>query len=321
MTAMRVSRRFLYWGVLLVTMGGVAVAADLGAVDGSTIEQALRLWPVAVIAIGVAIVARRTRFSMSAWLVAAALPGLLLGGALAIAPRIPFDCASGEPATFSTSHGAFERPAAIDVTTGCGSLSVTTAAGSGWRLEAGNTADAVADVTATGTSLTIGASRRGGWFGVGGRDVWRLSLPTSPIERLDLEVNAGDGDVDLAGAEIASLDLRTNGAHAVVDLSEASVGRLSAAVNAGELSIRLPAGQDLTGSLEVNLASLLVCAPSGLGVSIEQGDVLGSSTYRGLEQDGNVWRSPDYGQAAHRADLSVRVNLGSVEFNPIGGCQ
>ena len=44
----RVNRRFLYWGVVLSAIGGVLVAADLGAVDTPTLTDALRLWPLAV---------------------------------------------------------------------------------------------------------------------------------------------------------------------------------------------------------------------------------------------------------------------------------
>lgn len=46
---MRVNRRFLYWGILLVALGGVLVAADLGAVDTPALTDALRLWPLAII--------------------------------------------------------------------------------------------------------------------------------------------------------------------------------------------------------------------------------------------------------------------------------
>ena len=37
---MRVNRRFLYWGVFLVAIGGVLVAADLSAADSATIADA-----------------------------------------------------------------------------------------------------------------------------------------------------------------------------------------------------------------------------------------------------------------------------------------
>src|SRR5664279_1281930 len=92
---MRVNRRFLYWGVFLAAIGGVLVAADLWAGDASTIADVLRLWPLAIVAIGLGLALRRTRFSLPAGMFAAAVPGLVLGGTFALAPRIPLDCGAG----------------------------------------------------------------------------------------------------------------------------------------------------------------------------------------------------------------------------------
>ena len=136
----RVNRRFLYWGILLVALGGVLVAADLGAVDTPALTDALRLWPLAIVAIGLSLVLRKTRWSLAGLMLAAALPGLVLGAAFAVAPRFAGNCgARGEVASAATTEGTFDGPATVFVRSGCGSLNVTTASGSAWRLNAGNT--------------------------------------------------------------------------------------------------------------------------------------------------------------------------------------
>ena len=89
---MRVNRRFLFWGVLLVAIGGVLVAADLGAIDTSILADVIRLWPLAIIAIGVSVILRRTTFSLPAILAAALIPGLVVGAAFAVAPRFAGAC-------------------------------------------------------------------------------------------------------------------------------------------------------------------------------------------------------------------------------------
>ena len=89
---MRVNRGLLYTGVFLVAIGSALVAADLGAIDTARLTDALRLWPLAVIAIGASLVLRRSRFSLQGGMLAAALPGLVLGGAIAIAPTYVPDC-------------------------------------------------------------------------------------------------------------------------------------------------------------------------------------------------------------------------------------
>src|SRR5437773_7307474 len=121
---MRVNHRCLYWGVFLVAIGGVLVVADLKVVDTGTLTDALRLWPLALVAAGVGLLLRRTPFSLPSGMLAAAVPGLILGGAFAAAPRFSIACGvHGTPGTIATQHGAFDGPATISVTNGCGSLS------------------------------------------------------------------------------------------------------------------------------------------------------------------------------------------------------
>src|SRR5207248_6958252 len=119
---MRVNRRFLYGGVFLAAIGSVLVATDLDVVNTAALADALRLWPLIPIAVGLGIVLRRTQFSLSSGLVAAALPGLLLGGAFAVGPRFVGDCGvrSDEPTQTVGQQGTFERPASILIATGCG---------------------------------------------------------------------------------------------------------------------------------------------------------------------------------------------------------
>jgi hypothetical protein len=320
---MRVNRKFLYWGVFLVAVGAVLVAADVNGVDETTIADWLRLWPLAAVALGLGIVLRRTRYNVAGGMLAAAVPGLVLGGAFALGPRIAVDCgARGEPSTFITREGTFDGPARVDVTTGCGSLVVTTGPGAGWLLDAANTENREARIDASGTSLSIDNGRRDGWHGFGaGRDVWRLTLPTSTIDDLSLVVNAGEGDIDLTGAQLGRLDLTTNAGRTTVGLSDASVTRLSGTVNAGMLTVTLPSGADVTGSMVINAGALQVCTPSGVGLRVHQTSVLGATSINGRDQSGRDWQSPDYDSAAHRTDLTITANFGNVEINPIGGCK
>jgi hypothetical protein len=318
---MRVNRKFLYWGVFLLAMGVVMVAADLDGIDESVVGDALRLWPLVFVGIGLALVLRRTRFSLAGGMIAAALPGLALGGLIAVGPQLAVDCGAGEPSSFVTRQGVFDGPARIDVTTDCGALFITTGSGTAWQLEAGNTRGREAVVHATATSLSIGSERRSGWFGHDGRDVWRLALPPSATHDLDVVVNAGEGQVDLPGAQLGRLSVTTNAGRSSLDLSGTSLDSLSGTVNAGELIVRLPSADDFDGSIAVNAGSVEICSPPGLGLQIQHTGALGSTSFNGLEQSGGVWRSPDYESADHLVDLIVSVNFGNLEINPIGGCK
>ena len=320
---MGINRRFLYTGLFLFAIGAVLVAVNLGAVDTAALTDVLRLWPLAVIAIGAGIVLRRTQVSLPAGMLAAALPGLVLGGAIAVAPRFVGDCgARGEPAS-QTTQGTFDGAASVSVTAGCGSLTVNTAPGNGWQLVAGNTRRA----RAAGQPRPPGRYRSGStdheaWSLLdAGRDTWNLTLPTTDIDDLSLVTFANHSRVDLSGTRIKSLDLTANASEIVVDASAASVANLSAVVNVGALSIHLPADSDLAGSLRVGAGELQVCTAPDLGLHITTRGAAKQVTVNGLQQTESVWESPNYASAAHRADLSVSVNFGAVEINPIGGCR
>jgi hypothetical protein len=320
---MRVNRRFLYWGIFLVAIGGVLVAADLRAVDTPTLLDALRLWPLAVVAIGLSLVVRRTRLSLPGLLLAAAVPGLVLGAGFAVAPRFVGDCRTrGEPAGVATRQGMFDGPATVSVRSGCGWLNVKTAPGSGWQFDARNNAGRIPTVDSSARSLSIDDFGDHGWsFFDAGRSAWDLTLPTGDLESLSLVTFAGHGQIALPGAQINHLALTVNAAQMVVDATAASVVDVSAVVNVGSLSISLPAASDLAGSLRVGAGQLRICAPPGLGLRVTSRGVSERVRVNGLQQTASEWQSPDYTSATHRADLTVSATFGAVEIDPIGGCE
>src|SRR4026208_778567 len=106
---MRVNRLLPVWGGLRAATGGGLVAADLGAIDTAILADVIRLWPLAIIAIGVSVVLRRTRFSLPATLVAALIPGLVVGAAFAVAPHFAGACGvRNDLANVTTEQGTFD---------------------------------------------------------------------------------------------------------------------------------------------------------------------------------------------------------------------
>src|SRR5262245_61653153 len=319
---MRLNRTLLYVGAFLVAIGGIVVVADAGRIDTATLVDVVRAWPLAVIAVGAGLVLRRTRLSLPAGLAAAIAPGLLIGSAFAIVPRFAGDCgARGDAVSTATEAGVLGTGASVSIRTGCGTLSVGTSPGSAWQLTAANTAGRPPTVRSSPEFLSISGGRTG-WIALtGGRDAWDLTLPTSQIDDLSLVMNAGRSSVGLAGARIANLDLTANVSDAVVDATGASIDGLSTEANMSRLSIHLPAGSDLVGTVHVDAGELQLCAPPGTGLRLTTTGVARDLRVAGEHIGGSVFQNPDYASATHRADLTVTVNFGAVEINPIGGCR
>src|SRR5258706_8846212 len=80
---MRVRRGLLFWGLFLIPLGAVPLLVRAGVVDAATVAGAWRLWPVILIALGLAIVAGRSQLAVIGTAVTAGILGIAAGGALA----------------------------------------------------------------------------------------------------------------------------------------------------------------------------------------------------------------------------------------------
>ncbi len=322
---MNIDRKYLYWGVFFIAAGAVVLVGQSDLVDSDVVERALELWPVLVIALGVGLLLRRTRFGVAGGMLAAAVPGLLIGGIVVAAPVVTPDlgmeCDGTRPVSLETRQGTFPGAGSVDLHLTCGDLTVTTLPGNGWSLETGNDRGKPAVVEVSTGRLSVVSAAGGRPFGLHrGADAWRLALPTADALGLTAEVSAGHGDFDLAGARLGAVRLAVNAGEGRIDLGGATLADLSLDVNAAKASLILPA-DDFAADLDVNAASLKICAPSELGLRIHHRGVLGSSDYTGLVRNGDAWESPDYALAIHHADVTVSVNVGSVDLDPVGGCK
>src|SRR3954454_19078690 len=187
---MRVKRGFVYAGIFLVALGGVLAAADAGRVDAGTLGGIVRLWPVAFVAVGAALILRRTKLGLSGGMVAAAMPGLLLGSGIAFVPKYSGTCAADQaPALAPAGHGSFFGPPMVSIYTGCGRTDIHTQPGTTWQLLAGNTGAAHVALDSDGRSLGITDNLSGSEILSGGRSAWDVTLPRMRFDQLDLNLN------------------------------------------------------------------------------------------------------------------------------------
>jgi hypothetical protein len=308
-------------GVFLIAVGAVLLAAQAGVIDRQVVSDALRLWPLVLVAAGLGLILRRTPMAVPGGMVAAAMPGLLLGGLLVAAPTLGPVCGDRADGSTASRTGAFGDQAAVELRLACGELTVTTIQGSSWRLDTTGAGNGGANVDASTDRLSVGTSSRprfGDWHPEG--DAWTLRLPTATTLDIDARVDAGKGTFDLAGARLGTLRVGVNAGEARIDLTEASLARLELDVNAAKASVLLPAG-DLVAHATVNAGSLEMCAPAGLGLRVHGTTALGAANYQGLVRVGDAWETPGYSTSAYHADVTISAAVGSVDVNSEGGCK
>jgi hypothetical protein len=324
MDAMTIRRGSLYAGVFLLAAGAVTLANAAGLLDHQLVADTLgALWPIAILAVGIALILRRTRAALPAGFAAAAVPGLALGGMVALGPSVPMGCADQGLANVpaQTREGSLGAMAAVELDLACGDLVVTTRPGDAWRLDSRDGTSRTTDVTADATRLAVSTDRGSRRWNVSVGPVgWTLELPTSPTLDLSTQVDAGRGRLALGGAHLGTVHLVVNAGDLRTDLAGATVDRLEIETNAGSTSIVLPA-DSFTGDIAANAGSVRLCTPADLGLRVRTSEALGSIKLDGLSRTGDAWETPGYAAAPNKADLSLDANVGSVTISSEGGCK
>ena len=318
---MRPRRGHLFWGITLLLLGAVPLAVRAGLVPAEALSDAWRLWPVALIAVGVALILFR-RASGTAGIAAAAVAVGLIGGTALAGGGSAFsfvDCGRADATASSrstlTESGSLTNGARVSLELNCGELELGTAEGDGWTFQADYTASAP-EIEATSDSLEI----RSGGGPFNRRQGWQIELPASRVvDELEIDTNAGTTTLDLGDAQLGVIDVETNAGEVIVRAGDAEVGGLSVSANAGTLRVTL-GSVALTGDLSANAGSMELCVPDEVDLRLVLTENITFSHNLddlGLSQSGTTWSRPGDGD---RITLEVEGNAASFELNPDGGC-
>lgn len=313
----------MFWGLTLVAAGAMALLIQSDAVGEEVAGELWRFWPIALIVAGIAVIAARTPFALVATVAAALVIGGLAGSLVAGWPDgLSIGCA-GDPTERMTDAGSFGAGASsVELRLNCGDLTVSTAPGDGWSIDARHGPDDEPRLTADGASLGLVADGGGGPFGAArARQDWRVVLPSDVELALDVDANATTARADLSGADLSRLALDVNAGDVRVDLAGASVDDLSMDMNAVSVRLSTDAGTALTGEIGMNAGSLELCVVDEAAVEITLDDPNVTFSHnlddRGFTRSGDTWRSDD-GTPSIR--LTVDGNAASFTLNPEGGC-
>jgi hypothetical protein len=322
-----VDRRLLGWGLFFILLGGIPLAVKAGLLDEQLIGRWPLLWPVLLIGWGLGLLLRNTPLALIGGAVSAITFGIIGGGALATGfGGIPIasGCTSSSPATpFANQSGQLGGTGRAEIEFSCGRLSVSTADGSGWSISGTdrNGTGPTIDTSSGGVALKTTAVKN--LLGSSGHAVWNVTLPKTPALNLGVTLNAGEGTVDMAGANVASASITLNAGSLSVDLGRAaSAGDVNATVNAGSGALTLPVG-GRSVNLSLNAGSLKVCLPVGAPVRVEWSGALGSNNFDAaglVKVDNHTWTSAGYNPLMPAAALHVSANAGSFELKFVGSC-
>jgi len=317
-----VNRGLVFWGVALITAGAVALAIQAGVIAGEDAQQLWRFWPVALIAIGLAVIAASTPFAAVTTILAALVVGALGGTLVSGLPEgLSIGC-GGEADESVTETGSFGSDASVSLDFDCGDLAVSTGPGSDWSVDARYAGGDAPEISTDDGSLRV-VAQGGGIFGMtDSRQDWDVTIPIDARLDLSVDANAASSTLDLDGASLSSLSVDANAGDVKVRLPGTEVDELTVDANAGSISIETDADTRFDGSVEMNAGSLELCVPAGIVFAITLADDNVTFSHNlddsGLIRQGDTWVTGD--DAVPSFTLQVDGNAASFTLNPEEGC-
>ena len=316
---MRLRRGFVFWGLFLIPLGAIPLIARANVVPTDRFADAWRLWPLALIGVGLLLVAGRTRASIAATAVVALLVGSLAGAAFAAGP--PWigtiaDCGlqPGGPAGQVSRSGAWSGSPSVRLDLRCGTLDVHPAGAGTWQVDA-TYRGSPPIITASDTRLALTAPD-----GTHRQD-WAVALPLGAVDRIELVSNAATSRVRLDGVALGTLAATVNAGDLLVDVGTGRIDQVETTINAGQLRV-IGGAADLRGTVSVNAGGVDLCLAPTAALRLTVTDQLTFShnlASRGLTRIGQgAWTRDGSGPTMI---LRIDGNAAALTLDPEGGCR
>ncbi len=142
---------------------------------------------------------------------------------------------------------------------------------------------------------------------------WDISLADDVPLQLDIQLGAGESDMDLSDLDLQSLRMETGAGDVDIDLG-GTLSDLDVEMGAGEVELDLSEEwqQDLDADISGGVGRLSLLLPSSSGVRVEVDQGIGNVNVNNLQQDGNAYVNDAYGEAETTLNIRVEGGLGEI---------
>lgn len=293
--------------LLLIGIGLYFLLSNLGFITWGFWEMIGRLWPIILIAFGLDLLVGR-RSLLGSMLVLLITLSLLAGGLYWLGW---IGGSQGVVTESVTQSLAGAREAEVTIHFGVGALRLDALpaesptlvegeinqAGRGERIEEQfDLRNGVAHYQLR----SYGPPRTLPFFNASARDwVWNLYLNRDVPLHLTIHTGVGDSDLDLSGLHLSELTVKTG---------------------VGKTTVTLPGHNRYAATIEGGVGELVVLLPEGAAARINVETGLGNVSVLGnFTQEGNVYQTAGYDEAADRLDLHLKAGIGQVTVRHYGG--
>lgn len=283
--------------VLLIGFGTLVLLINLGRLPISIAGAAARLWPLALIAIGIDLLIPRRSILASVAVAGLLLTVVLGGGALAL--QTIASPAASVPGEAVRVPAAGPEVTEIRLHPSAGTLFVEAGSGAGGLV--------TGTVRLTGfTELETSESSEDGRRTVtlGSSGGFRAPVTTGPGEEWDLAI--------ARGARLR-LSVSMGAGEATIDATELALEGLAGSIGAGDFEVRL-AAEPTTVDLSAAVGQIVIRVPRGASVRLEASTVLGGvEVPDDYTRSGNRYFSPDFDQTSF-IDIDASLVIGEIRI-------
>jgi hypothetical protein len=265
----------------------------------------LALWPLLLIAIGIELLIGRR--SWAGQIVSTLLiVGLFAGGLwFAFSGQLPGTGFSGFGSAAEQNRQTFSQPV------GNATRADTRINGGVARLQIAAGQDP--DVLVSGTMDLYDFQTLNNSFQAGDTAVSRIATRGSAGPMVRIPSGMTMWDLRLNPRLPTSLTVDAGVGESIVDLTGMTLTRLEFDGGVGRAQITLPAEGQFNGSIDGGVGTIDLVVPQALGVRLATSRGLGNiSVPPNWIRQGDVYTSPGYDTAQHRADLRLDVGVGQV---------
>jgi hypothetical protein len=149
---------------------------------------------------------------------------------------------------------------------------------------------------------------------------WKVVFPREVPHDLDVEMLAGNGDIDLEGSRLEEFEFSMKAGEVKINLRNTSVPDVEFKAIAGNATIDFSGKwrNDLRADIRGGFGSITLRLPEDMGVELEVHGILGQVDAPGMKRDHHRYTNKLFGETRHRLYLDVSGGIGDVEVEWVG---
>lgn len=285
----------IFWGLLFILVGGLVLANNFGLIEVHWLNV-WRLWPLAIIALGLSIFSLRNLI----WHIFIIIFIVLSLGAIAWV-AITNDSSVQSLKSYETTIQKISdniKQVEVSIKAGASSLRINTADQE--PIVKSKLDSNVANISETSVTsgetqqinLTMNINKTNQWWLGSMQNSWNVNIARNLSLQLNVDAGASDAEIDMSEAQLRAVDIKAGASSVIL-----KIGNKEDVANV---------------NIESGVSSIIIRVPTTSGVQLQIESGLVTKQLANLsEVHENTYESPDYAQSKNKINIISKIGVSS----------